>query len=55
MFAFSKMNLGVKTSERMFSDKVQMQLNISLYSLFTALQSACVIIADFRPKPTGVF
>ena len=39
----------------MFSDVVQIQLNKCLYSQFTALQGAHVIIADFRPKLTGVF
>ena len=39
----------------MFSDVVQNQLNTSLYSQFTALQRAHVIIVDFRMKLTGVF
>ena len=47
------MDLGVKTSGRMFSDVVQIQLN-TLYSQFNALQRAHVIIADIRPKLTGV-
>ena len=53
--AYSKMDFEVKTSWEMFSDVVQIQLDTSLYSQFTALQRAHVIIADFRPKFTGVF
>ena len=55
MLAYSRMNFGVKTSERMFSDVVQIQPNISLYSQFTAIQRALVNIAVLRPKLTGVF
>ena len=49
------MEFGVKTSGRMFSDVVQIQLNTNLYIQFIALQTANVIIADFQPKLTGVF
>ena len=49
------MDFGVKTSERIFSDVVWIQLNSSLYSQVTELQMAHVIIVDFRPNLTGVF
>ena len=49
------MDLGVKTLGRMFSDVVQIELNTSLHSQYTALQRLHLVIADFRPKPTGVF
>ena len=55
MCAYSRMDFGVKTSGRMFSDLVRIQLNTNPYSKFTALRRAHVIIADFRPKLTGVF
>ena len=55
MYAYSRMDIGVKTSVQMFSDVVQIQLNSSLCSQFTALQRAYVFIAGFRPKLTGVF
>ena len=55
VLVYSRMDFGVKTSEWMFFDVVQIQLNTSLYSQFTALQRAHVIIAAFRPKPTDVF
>ena len=55
MIVYSTMNLGVKTSERMFYDVVQIQLNTSVYSQFESLQRAHVIIAGLRPKLTGVF
>ena len=47
MFVCSRMDFGVKTSERVFSGVVQIQLNTSVCSQFTALQRAHVIIADF--------
>ena len=49
------MDFEVKTSERMFSDVVQIQLNTRLNGQFTSLQRAHVVIAGFRPKLTGVF
>ena len=49
------MDFGVKTSERMFSDVVPIQLNKSLYSQYTVSEKAHVIFADFRPNLTGVF
>ena len=55
MYVYCRKDFGVKTLERMFSDVAQIQLNTSLYSQFTALQRAHVIIADFWPKLTGVF
>ena len=55
MATYSKMDLGVKTSGQTFSDVVQIQLYTFLYSQITALQRAYVIIADFRPKLTGLF
>ena len=54
MFAYGRMDFGLKTSERMFSDVEQIQLNASVYSQYTALHRAHVNIADFRPKLTGV-
>ena len=54
MLGYSRMDFGVKTLELMFSGVVQFQLNTNLYTQFTALQKAHVIIADFRPKLTGV-
>ena len=41
------MDVEVKTSERMFYDVVQIQLDIGLYSQFTALQRAHVIYRRF--------
>ena len=55
VLAYSRMDFGVKTLKQMFSDVVQLQLNTSLFSQFTALEKARVIIAGFRPKLTGVF
>ena len=55
VFAYSRMDFGMKISEQMFSDVVQIELNTSLYGQFSELQSAHVIIADFRPKFAGVF
>ena len=55
MFAFSTMDFGVKTSERMISDVVQIQLHTSLYSQLSALQTAQIYIADFRSKTTDDF
>ena len=55
MFVSSGLNFGVKTSGRMFSYVVQIQLNTSLYSQLTALQRAQISIADFRSKTTGIF
>ena len=55
VFVCSRMDFGLKTSERMFSDVVQFQLNTSVYSQFTALQRAYVNIAGFLTKLTGVF
>ena len=49
------MEIGVKTSGRMFSDVVQVQLNTNLYIQFIALQTANVIIPSIQPKLTGVF
>ena len=54
MYAYCWMGFDVKTSERMFSDVVQIQLNTILYSQFTALERAHVINAYLRPKLTGV-
>ena len=47
---YKKIDFGVKISGRMFSDVVQIQASKSLYSRFTALQSAHVNIANFWPK-----
>ena len=55
MCAYSRMDFAVKTSGRMFSEVVQIQLNTRLNSQITALQRAHLIIADSRPKLTGVF
>ena len=55
VFAYSRMDFGTKTSERMFSDVRQIQLTVSLYSQFTALQTAHVIISGSQPKLTDVF
>ena len=45
--AYSRMDIGVKTTGRIFSDVVQIQVNTSIYSHFTALQNAHVNFADF--------
>ena len=55
LFAYSRIDFGMKTSELMLSDVVQIQLKTSLYSHYTSLQRADVNFADFRPKLTGVF
>ena len=55
VYVYRRVDFGVKTSERMCSDVVQIQLNIDLNSQFTALRGAHVIIADFWPKLTGEF
>ena len=55
VFVKNRMDFGVKKSERMFFNVVQIQLNTSLYSQFTASQRAHVIIAVFWLKLTGSF
>ena len=55
VFADCRMDFAVETSKRMFSDVVQIQLDTSLYSQYTALQRAHVTIADFWLKLTRGF
>ena len=55
MYAYSRMDFGVKTAGRIFSNVVHVQLNTSLHSQLTALQRAHAIVAGFGPKPTSVF
>ena len=45
----------MKTSGRMVSDVAKIQVDKSLFSHFTAVQRAHVIIASFQLKLTGVF
>ena len=54
MFADGGMDIGVKTSGRMFYNVVQIRLDTSLYSQFTALQRAHVIISGFLLKLTCI-
>ena len=39
--AYSRVDFGVKTSGRMFSDVVQIQLNTSLYSIYCFTEGTC--------------
>ena len=55
MCPYSRLDFGMKTWGRMFSDVVQIQLKTSLYTQFNALQRAHVIIAGFWPKLFGIF
>ena len=54
MFAYGEMDIGVKTSGRMFYNVVQIRFDTSLYSQFIALQRAHVFIAGFRLKLTCI-